>query len=671
MAKSEKPQKAHFYPLIISLLIFLALSLIYTKLGILDRFEIGAIDYRFYFRAPEESSKPMQTIEGEAIRYKPNPKARKDLLILGIDESTIRSFSNQGIFWPFPWNIHAKFTRYVGSGDPNSIFFDIMFLDHKEHKKEFAKAIRGAKNVFLDYPFEKKAGKPYSDKDERLKILYKYRFPLDPDDESKVWVEEAVPPIPILAKAARGIGFANVEPNPDDHIVRQMPLVLKFEGYYYPNIDLIIAMHYYGIGKKDVEIKMGKYIKLKNVPAEKMAKPNENNEVIIPIDKNGFMDINYIGGHASYHNYPYYYFHRDGELNNKSLRDKIILVAAFASTGIATDIHKSPYGDMFGIEHHANAINTILNQDFISKLADWQNILILLVIAVIMGLLLTRLSIVMTIIFTIILAVLYFTGAIALFETMNIICVFATPLFQIGFTFAIIVAYRVLTEQKEKKQIRSTFSKLVAKSVVDELLKNPDELKLGGEKKILTVLFSDIRGFTSISEKLTPEALVEHLNEYLEAMTNIVMKYEGTLDKYVGDEIMAFWGAPIPQEDHAIRACKAAIEMMDVLNKMNENWMNLPEPKPPLDIGIGLNTGDMVVALMGSSSRMDYTLMGDNVNLGARLEGTNKVYKTNIIISEYTYEQVKDQIIARELDLIRVKGKELPVRIYELVAIKE
>ncbi len=671
MGKKEKTSKIHIYPLIISLLIFVVITIIYTQLTIFNGLENSSLDFKFFFRAPDEVSKKITTIEGEAIRYKPNPKARKDLLILGIDENTVRSFSNKKIFWPYPWNIHAKLTRYVGSGKPKALFFDIMFMDQKEHSAEFADAIKGAKNVFLDYVFEKKAGKPYSDSAERVEILNKFSFPVDPNDKKKPWVQEAVPPIPILSNAAKAIGFANVEPDPDDYVIRDMPLIIKLNNRYYPNIDLLIVMEYFGITKDDIEINMGEYIKLKNIPLEKMAKPNDEGEILIPINDSGFMDINYIGGHASYQNYPYYYFCRDGELKNKSLKDKIVMVAAFASTGISTDIHKSPYGDMFGIEHHANALNTILNQDFLIKLSDWQNVIILLVIALIMGLLLIRLSIVSSIIFTFIFLIAFIVSSFVVFETINLIWIFATPILQIGLTFTFIVAYRVLSEQKEKKQIRGTFSKLVAKSVVDELLKNPDELKLGGEKKILTVLFSDIRGFTSISEKMTPEDLVEHLNEYLEAMTNIVMKYEGTLDKYVGDEIMAFWGAPIPQEDHTFRACQAAVEMMDVLNKMNENWASLPEPKPPLYIGIGLNTGDMVVALMGSSSRMDYTLMGDNVNLGARLEGTNKIYSTNIIISEFTYEQVKDRIIARELDLIRVKGKELPVKIYELVDVIE
>jgi len=247
--------------------------------------------------------------------------------------------------------------------------------------------------------------------------------------------------------------------------------------------------------------------------------------------------------------------------------------------------------------------------------------------------------------------------------------VFATPVMQIGATFTFITVFRVFTEQREKRFIRQTFSKFVSKEVVDVLLQNPEGIKLGGDKMILTVLFSDIRGFTTISEALTPEALVDHLNEYLQAMTDIVFKYNGTLDKYVGDEIMAFWGAPIPQEDHALLACKASVEMMEVLGQLNEKWVS--QGKPRLDIGIGLNSGEMVVGNMGSHSRMDYTLMGDNVNLGARLEGTNKVYSTHIIISEFTYEHVKDRIVARELDLIRVKGKELPVKIYELIEVKE
>lgn len=660
-----KIEKTHLSSLLISILIFIAIAFIYGQTTLFDGLERGAVNFRFFLRDPSEKAKKLQ--DGVRITKK-NPRAREDILILGIDLNTIRSFGEEGILWPFPWNVHEKFTRYVSSGDPLAIFFDIMFVDHKPYEEEFADAVRNAGIVFLDYPFEtEERDVQYSDLPERIEILNKYRLTVDSADKSQQWVGEVEPPTPLLARAARGLGFANVLPDPD-HVNRKMPLVIKFNDSYYPGINLLLAMHYFGIGKEDVEVKLGEYIKLKNLPRDKMAKPNEAGEIVIPIDKAGFMDINFIGGPGSFLNYPYFYFHRDGTINNKSLENKIVLVAAYSATGIATDIHKSPYGDLYGIEHHANALNTILNQDFIIKLTEWQNILILLIIALLFGILLPRFSIITSILFTSIFVVGFIVVGYALFDVYNFICAFSTPLIQAGVTFTAITTYKVLTEQKEKRFIKQTFSKFVSKSVVDELLKYPEKLKLGGDKKILTVLFSDIRGFTSISEKLTPEQLVDHLNEYLQEMTDIVIKHNGTLDKYVGDEIMAFWGAPIPQDNHALRACKAAVEMMDKLHELNKKWIEIG--KPELDIGIGLNTGDMVVGNMGSSSRMDYTLMGDNVNLGARLEGTNKVYRTNIIISENTYEQVKENIIARELDLIRVKGKELPVKIYELIDLK-
>ncbi|MCU0848184.1 MAG: adenylate/guanylate cyclase domain-containing protein [Spirochaetes bacterium] len=662
-----KFKKEHVIGMALTLSVFAAFTLIYTKTTLLEGMERGGVDFRFFLRDPSEKSIKLE----DGVRMsRINPRARKDIVILGIDENTIREFTAKKIIWPYSWDVHARFLRYVSTGMPLAVFFDIMFLDNKPHEDALARAISGAGNVYLDYPFETEDVEvDYSDQKERTAILDNMRFPADPDDKHPDLVEEAVPPTPKLSRASRGIGFANIFPNPRDNVNRTVPLVLKYKGHYYPNIDLLLVMHYYGIGKNDVEIKMGKYIKLKNLPVEKMARPDQKREIIIPINSYGFMDINFIGGPGSFQHYPFSLFCRDGSMTgNSSIKDKIILVAAYASTGIATDEKKSPYGATFGIEHHANALNTILNQDFLYRLNELQNIILFLVIALILGLVLPRVSIISSLVFTFLFIILFIIGSYFIFDFASVITAFATPTIMIGASFTLMVTYRVLTEQQEKKYIRQTFSKFVSKSVVDDLLKHPDKLKLGGDKKILTVLFSDIRGFTSISEKLTPEKLVEHLNEYLQSMTDIVIKYNGTLDKYVGDEIMAFWGAPIPQDDHAALACSAALEMMKELRRLNDEWIKIG--KPSLNIGIGLNSGDMVVGNMGSSSRMDYTLMGDNVNLGARLEGTNKIYRTNIIISEYTYEQVRDRFVVRELDLIRVKGKELPVKIYELIDYK-
>ncbi len=650
----------------ITFTVFVIITISFTQTTLLSGLEWGTIDFRFYVRDP--SQKSIKIDEGVRMN-KINPRASKDIVILGIDESTVREFSDQGIHWPFPWDLHAKFTNFIASGNPAAILFDIMFLDHKDGEKELIEAVKKSKVTFLDYPFEnEEIDISYKDQDERLELLGKVKFPLDPSDDMPQIVAEVVPPTPELIRASAGIGFANVFPGRDG-INRTVPLIVKHNGWYYPNIDLIVAMHYYGIGPEDVEIKIGKYIKLKNIKEEKMVRPNPSGEITIPIDKFGFMDVNFIGGSGSFQHYPYYLFAREGSMEgNDSLKDKILLVAAYSVTGVATDEKQSPYGATFGIEHHANALNTIIQQDFLYKLSDFENIMIMFIIALFLAFIVQKMTIVTSLITTVLFMLLYAVGSYLLFDFFSIITALSTPLIQTALTYTMLVTYRVVNEQQEKKYIRQTFSKFVSKSVVDELLKDPSKVKLGGEKKILTVLFSDIRGFTSISERLTPEELVEHLNIYLQSMTDIVIKYYGTLDKYVGDEIMAFWGAPIEMEDHALKACQAAVEMMVELHKMNSKWEL--EKKPTLDIGIGINTGDMVVGNMGSSSRMDYTLMGDNVNLGARLEGTNKVYRTHIIISEFTYEYVKNHVIARELDLIRVKGKAQPVKIYELVALK-
>jgi adenylate cyclase len=255
------------------------------------------------------------------------------------------------------------------------------------------------------------------------------------------------------------------------------------------------------------------------------------------------------------------------------------------------------------------------------------------------------------------------------FSRLNIWMNLTYPLLTMIAIYFGVTIYRYVTEEREKKKIRGAFQYYLTASVINEMLKDPTKLKLGGDKKDLSVLFSDIRGFTTISEKLTPEELVHLLNEYLTAMTDVVFKYEGMLDKYMGDAIMAVFGAPLDQPDHAKRACLTALHMLSELRGLQKKWQE--EGKPVLNIGVGINSGDMVVGNMGSEMRFDYTVMGDMVNLGSRLEGINKEYGSNIIFSEFTYNTVRDSMCCRELDMVRVKGKKLPVKIYELLGEKK
>jgi adenylate cyclase len=217
--------------------------------------------------------------------------------------------------------------------------------------------------------------------------------------------------------------------------------------------------------------------------------------------------------------------------------------------------------------------------------------------------------------------------------------------------------------------IKAMFSTYVNPSVVDELLANPEKLALGGARKELTVLFSDIEGFTTIAQTLEPERLVALLNEYLDAMSAVIFRHNGTLDKYEGDAIMAFWGAPVPQSDHALRACRTALSMRNALADLNRRW--LAEGRPAFHVRIGINTGVMVVGNMGSSGKFAYTVIGDTVNLASRLEGANKEYRSTIMVSRRTYELVREEILGRELDVIAVKGRSEAVEVYELLAPRE
>jgi adenylate cyclase len=238
------------------------------------------------------------------------------------------------------------------------------------------------------------------------------------------------------------------------------------------------------------------------------------------------------------------------------------------------------------------------------------------------------------------------------------------PIFSMVFCYLAISTYKVGVEEREKRKIKNIFSKYLSSNVVEELIKSED-IKLGGERKEITVLFSDIRDFTSMSEKLTPEEVVSMLNEYLSEMTDIIFANKGTLDKFIGDAVMAVFGSPIFLADHAQRAVRTAVMMIKRLNELNEKWVK--EGKRTLKIGIGINSGEVIAGNMGSLKRMEYTVIGDNVNLASRLESMNKELGTEILISENTYKEVKDIVKVRKFENIKIRGKEESITVYEVL----
>ena len=498
-----------------------------------------------------------------------------------------------------------------------------------------------------------------------------------------------------------------VEESADGKTQRSYFVVRKYRDTFVPSITLSLALEYMHKTMSDIEVVLGKYILIPNPqqfnldtqqwePYRLTVRPRQYDkdgnlvkdgvyktltEIRVPIDETGAMVINYMGPRSSanpderqtfpvrsYAGYAGSVTSPDPAKwpNTKKVGNMILMMGPFAQ-GIAQDEKPTPFGLMYGVEIHANALNTILMNNFVRFTEPWLETLILFLIVMLTSLMVSRLSTIWSLVISVSLILVYFFVYLVVFEYYDTVLNFFGPALGIFVCFLAVVAYRTVFEERDKRRIRDMFGKYVSPAYVDELLKAPAPPELGGVDKELTVLFSDIRGFTTLSERMSPQELVNHLNLYLTAMTDLILEYEGTLDKYVGDEIMCFWGAPLPQEEHALLACKCALRQIEVLNKMNAGW----PPEKMIRIGIGVNTGIMTVGNMGSAGRMNYTLMGDNCNLGARLEGTNKEYGSTIIISEYTYAQVKDKVIARELDNIRVKGKNKPVLIYELLDVPE
>ena len=693
--------------LFIGLVLGIAFILADKYLTILEPIKEFSIDARFRISSVDFFLEDIG--EGVASRNQ-NPDAHPAIQIIGIDNPTVNEY--QG--FPFSWRHYADLLKALNKSEYKTLLFDIFFVDEIkdtfENKKgkpsKFSNYIRSSEKVVADYSFETQSYHLSEKQREafknKMRVFRKNQIvnviPTE-YDEGGEWVKFPEIPIIDVLKGLQGTGYANIRKQ-DTGVNRTLPLVVKWENKIYPSIVLVALAHYYGIDiQKDVEVKLGSYVKLKNIPKDTievydrdaenkikigsegqfktvkvdiMAKPNKERTITVPVDREGFMYINFVGGAWSYPSIPFYTI-ADSEPGSFSgdydaFKDKILLVAIYYATGVAKDIHTSPFGDLAGIEHHANALNTILKQDFLILASPWVNYLIYILIGLALGFIVPRYKMSLVLTGVLLFSLLFALEVFFAFNVLSFVHVFFVPYIEIAAVMITIVAYKALSEEENVKYIRSTFSKFVSSDVVQELLDNPAALSLGGANKDITVFFSDVRGFTTVAESLTATELVSLLNEYLSEMTEICLKYRGTIDKYMGDAIMAFWGAPIRDEDHPYRACLASLAQIKILKKLQEKWIE--EGKPPLDIGIGLNTGDAVVGNMGSAHRMDYTAMGDTINLGSRLEGANKVYGTRIIISEPTYIKVKDKVISRELDLIRVKGKSEPVRIYELLDVK-
>ncbi len=582
-----------------------------------------------------------------------------DIVIVAIDDESFASVPGK---WPYPRTYFAKAVENLAEAGARLIIFDVEFteatIDNPEEDQMLAEAVAAAQNVIL-----------------ATKIVY--------DRKSHgMGIPWLMKPIPPLLRTGVPLALINYDHDADGFIRRYL-LFNQAQGETMFSLAVRALQMLEGVNPAEVDIAQPDILGIGGREIQKLGMNN--------------MYINFIGPAGTIPTYSLANVLDDAEfdladesdtdymelfkggfddpefaslLGESPFQDKIVFIGASAEE--LGDNKLTPFlqyegtqQKMPGVEMHANALSTMLRGDYISFPSLGYTFLLLLVVSALTGIICRTFKplLALAAVLVLIIALCVF-GQIA-FINQRLLVPLISPLVAMLASYFGNIAHLVVTERREKKLYRETFQQYVARSVVDKMLDSGELPKFGGERKNLTVLFSDIRKFSTFAERNRPEEVVRRLSEYFTRMVDIIFNYNGTLDKFVGDEIMAIYGAPYYFKNHAERACLTALEMIAQLRKLQKHWADIN--KDYFQIGIGINTGPMIVGNLGSAQLFDYTVIGDHVNLGARLEGANKLYSTSIIISENTYREVKDRAIVRELDIVRVLGKEKPVRIYELL----
>jgi adenylate cyclase len=474
--------------------------------------------------------------------------------------------------------------------------------------------------------------------------------------------------LPEFQKNAAGGG--HFEPLMDlDGVVRRVPLVVEYKGAYYEALSLAMVRAYLGFPKIVPGFPEDRFSSKSYSVMEWLDLANEGGILRrIPVDEYVAALVPYRGKEGSFHYYSIADVLAD-RISPELLKDKIVLIGTTAP-GLL-DQRATPVGSTYsGVEVHANLIAGMLDGNIKLKppYALGADVILLLLAGGVMVLLLPRLSALYASIVALLVLLILLGVNLSFWHYANFVLPLAAGLILVFSLYAINMSWGYFVESRSKRQLTGLFGQYVPPELVEEMSRDPENYSMAGRKAELTVLFSDVRGFTTISEGLEPDQLATLMNEYLGAMTTIVRHHRGTLDKYIGDAIMAFWGAPVEDAEHARNAVLTALEMQKKLPELNKKLA--AKGWPELKIGVGVNTGTMTVGDMGSPVRQSYTVMGDAVNLGSRLEGITKQYGVGIIVGEVTRELLKKTFVFRELDRVRVKGKSEPVGIYEPIGVE-
>ena len=627
------------------------------------------------------------------------------VVIIDIEQQSTAPTEEGGLgrYYNWPQAYHGQLIDVVSSGEPAALLFDIIFDQENTFNFDLVNALNSdnspndeyladvtnqfllsndpTRMVYSTYESQKAYHSLVFEAEDTLIFLYKMDSEPEgynrPDHIIQLPIEQAkrLPRADRLGntyvdllQASVRTGSANF-PQDEDGIIRRCPTAIWFEGpnHIYPSLTMAAAMDVLGVPNNGLDYDFDQLVLTMRDTTGAIVRE-------IPIDEKGRMYVNYYGYFKTFYYLPYMYCMDPEMLDPTYWKGKVALVGA--SLPGLMDLRNTPVQETFaGVEIHANVIHSILQNEFVLITDANTNLWLILMICLFLGTLVSvpskplytlpipLIAIVAWIIFT---YNEFFTGLI-MWEIVR-------PSLAMGSTYLGIFLYNFLVVEKDKRFLKNTFGAYISPELIDQMIDAKEEPSLGGEEGYHTAFFTDIQSFSAFSEKLSASDLVELLNDYLTEMTDILLDNKGTLDKYIGDAIVAFYGAPAPVDNHEYWACITAIKMQESLDELRLKWQaqgdRWPDIVHHMQNRIGINTGPMVTGNMGSTMRMNYTMMGDTVNLAARLEASAKQYGIYIQVADETYKACKDKFIWRDLDYVIVMGKTEPAQVFELIAEK-
>ena len=592
--------------------------------------ELKTLDFRFFLRGQEQ--------------------ADSRTFLVGIDDQSVEHLGR----WPWSRKYHAALLKTFSNHPPRAVGFDVVFSQRSKEADD--QALVNASRLLDDLVYGAYfRSEPIVTKQETKDDLLIKASVGDAGKGQYASFKVAEPELPFdeLARAA-DFAFVNA-PRDIDGTVRRIPLIIPYQNKLYPSFALKLVLNYFDVSQ--ISVSFGKSV--------------EFGDRSIPIDKNGNFLVNFRSSVKDFSRANFIDLllaaKREREKKGeeallKTIENKIVLVGLMM-TG-TSDQDPTPLDSqtpLFLV--HANAIQNVINNDYLRSLGQYVHLIVLFLIIFVcyLG---RRVSVFIAGVGTGLVFILYCLINFLSFHLWSLWLPFVIPAIAIIIAYLYSSSYRFFIEETKRRHIKRAFQKFVSPAVLKNVLENPEMLKLGGEDKLITILFSDIFSFSTYCENRKPEKVVEILNEYFDAMTNIVLEEGGTLDKYMGDGLMAIFGAPKVEDSklHAIRAVRVAVKMHQRLRKLHQSWVD--RGIEPFEMGVGIHTGHALVGQMGSRAMMHYTAIGDEVNLASRVEGQTRVFHRKIIITESTYQLVRDSFVCERLDVVSVKGRVKPVLLF-------